>query len=251
MQGFETLLAAQPLNPNWLLGLKILIFVAASIVISIMRKVSENREKKNRTSTASKAPPVPPKKDNPFRNEIEAFLEEVGKRRSAGERAGRPTPDRGTNDVVLTKTLSQSKVDPPRKPVALRPVAVSERKPEPAKAVVVPTVSNARPGDEIAARKAPGSADLGKQIRTHLSQYLDPTRMEVQTQHNLGNAVQRTVRQHLGETVTMDTTSQAQGGKTPSESSEIFSMLRNASTVRNAIVINEILGPPKALRRRS
>jgi hypothetical protein len=254
MRGFDfvALLAARN-NADLILAAKILIFVAASLVLSIMRKVAESREKKIRSNTAAgKAPPAaPPKKDNPFRNEIEAFLEEVGKRRAAGERPGRPALDRGASEVVLTKTLPPPKIEPPRKPVTLRPVAATERtKPEPAKAVVLAPVSATRPGEEIAARKAPGSDDLGKQIRTHLTQYLDPSRMAAQTQSDLGNAVERTVRQHLGETITLGATEQDQPVQTPFDATAIVPLLRSAASVRTAMVINEILGPPKALRRR-
>jgi hypothetical protein len=253
MTGFDfvALLAAPNpnVNGNWVLGAKILIFVAASLVLSIMRKVAENREKKIRANTAAKTPATPPKKDNPFRNEIEAFLDEVGKRRSAGA-PGRPPGDRAAvNDVVLTKSIPIPKIEPPRKPVTLRPVATTERgKPESAKAAPAPSGPATRPGDEIAARKGPGSDDLGKHIRTHLSQYLDPSRMA--TQNDLGNAVERTVRQHLGGTVTAGSAEQDQAARAQSPGSLILPMLRNVSSVRTAIVINEILGPPKALRRR-
>ncbi len=250
MSGVDCLLAAQNGNWNWLVGAKILIFVVASLVLSIMRKVAENREKKTRTNTPGRIPPTPAKKDNPFRNEIEAFLEEVGKRRTVGGPGARPTGDRNVNDTVLGRTASSPKVEPPRKPVMLRPVATAERKPEPAKAVPVAPAAVTRPGDELAARKAPGSEDLGKQIRTHLSQYLDPSRMAAQTQSDLGNAVERTVRQHLGATVTVGTTAPEPAAQAPSAASAIVPLLRNPASVRNSIVINEILGPPKGLRRR-
>ncbi|HET6323052.1 MAG TPA: hypothetical protein VFG04_00015 [Planctomycetaceae bacterium] len=250
MSGVNSLLAAQNGNWNWILGAKVLIFVVASLVLSIMRKVAENREKKTRTNTAGKVPPAPAKKDNPFRNEIEAFLEEVGKRRTVGGPGGRPAGDRVANDALLAKTVAPPRIEPPRKPVMLRPVASTERKPEPAKAVAVAPAPATRPGDELASRKAPGSDDLGKQIRTHLSQYLDPSRMTTQAQSDLGNAVERNVRQHLGNTVTVGTADQEQAAQPPSPASAIVPLLRNVSSVRSAIVINEILGPPKGLRRR-
>jgi hypothetical protein len=245
------LLAAQNNPGNWLIGAKILIFVVATLFLSIVRKVAENREKKIRANTATKTPPAPPKKDNPFRNEIEAFLEEVGNRRSAGERPGRPPGERRPADVVLTKTLPSPKTEPTRKPVTLRPVAATERnKPEPTRTVIVPVGPPARPGDEMAARKAPGSNDLGKQIRTHLAQYLDSSRMATQTQSDLGDAVDRTVRQHLGSTITADAADPKRVATRTPEASALLPLLRNASSVRTAIVINEILGRPKGLSRR-
>jgi hypothetical protein len=248
MRGFDfaNLLAAN--KAGGFLLLKLLIFVGVTLLLSILRKVAESREKTIRANTVSKTPPTPPKKDNPFRNEIEAFLEEVGKRRAGGERPGRPSNDRGPSDVATTKTLPP-KIEPTRKPVTLRPATASERnKPEPIKTVLVPAGPPARPGDEIAARKAPGSEDLGKQIRSHVATYLDASRMAVQTQSDLGNGVERTVRQHLGETVNV--ANKEQSADTAMDGSQIVALLRNASSVRTAIVINEILGPPRGLRPR-
>ncbi|HXY36356.1 MAG TPA: hypothetical protein VEI07_19115 [Planctomycetaceae bacterium] len=249
MRGFDFVgvLAAPPGN---FLVLKLLIFVGVTLALSILRKVAESREKAARANTVVKTPSAPPKADNPFRNEIEAFLEEVGKRRAAGDRPGRPDSERGPKELALPKTLPPPKIEAPRKPVALRPVASNDRaKPEPIKTVVLPSGPPARPGAEMASRKAPGSEDLGKQIRTHLAQYLDASRMTVQTQSDLGNSVERTVRQHMGDTVTAGV-AQQDTAPASSEASLIAPLLRNPANVRSSIVINEILGPPRGLRRR-
>src|SRR5580698_7876375 len=138
MRGFDfaALLAAQ--NGNWLVT-RFLIFVGVTLLLTILRKVAENREKTIRANTASKTPAAPPpKKDNPFRNEIEAFLEEVGKRRATGERPGRPAGDRGTSEVVLAKTPPTPKIDVARKSVPVRPTVSERAKSEPVKTVLVP-----------------------------------------------------------------------------------------------------------------
>lgn len=251
--GWNSLLAAGP-NGNFVLVAKILIFVVATLLLSILRRVAEAREKAMRANNPQKTPPAPqvsaaPKKDNPFRNEIEAFLEEVGKRRAAGERLGRPVVDRGASEPGLPKAPQSQRLEPPRKPVVLRPVGTSERdRPEPPKTVVV-APGLARPGEEIAARKAPGSEDLGKQIRTHVAQYLDASRMTTQTQNVTGNSVDRAVRRHLGEPLAAGVAEPAQS-PSPNEGNAIVALLRNPRSVRNAVVVNEILGPPKGLRRR-
>jgi hypothetical protein len=255
----NSLLAAGPNGPagpngNFLLGVKILIFVAATLLLSILRRIAEAREKAIRANNPPKTPtspqaPATPKKDNPFRNEIEAFLEEVGKRRAAGERLGRPVVDRSTGEPGIPKTPPTPKLEPTRKPVVLRPVGTSDRnRPEPPKTVVI-APGLARPGEEIAARRAPGSENLGKQIRTHVAQYLDASRMTTQTQSDLGNSVDRAVRQHLGE---RNAGGVAELAQTPTSAGAnlIVPLLRNQRNVRTAIVINEILGPPKGLRRR-
>jgi hypothetical protein len=237
---------------NWFVFGKVLIFVVVTLLLSILRKVAENREKSTRSQTPARTPAPPPKKDNPFRNEIEAFLEEVGKRRTAGDRSGRPAGERGPGELAGSKPLPSVRSEPIRKAVVLRPMTASEReKPESNKTPAASPATLTRLGDDIAARKAPGSEDLGKQIRTHLASYLDASRMATQTQNDLGNAVERTVRQHLGETITVGAAEQKQSEESQSGASVIIPLLRNADSVRTAIVINEILGPPNGLRRRS
>jgi hypothetical protein len=245
-------LAAQ--NGNFVV-LKLLIFVGVTLLLTIFRKIAENREKAMRANLPPKPPAAQaqPKKENPFRNEIEAFLEEVGKRRAAGERLGRPAIDRGPGEIVLPKPVPPPRLEPVRKAVPLRPApgpASDRNKPEPGKAVVFAPPLPARPGAEIAARKAPVSGDLGKQIREHLSSYLDSSRMATQTQSDLGNAVERTVRQHLGQTVTMGLTEEPAAALPASEATDFGQLLRNPASARTAIVVNEILGRPKGLRRR-
>jgi hypothetical protein len=258
------LAAGQPINFMWV---RLAIFAAVMLLGSILKKVAENREKAARANiskpntntpnasgmpnTPNRTPPATAKKDNPFRNEIEAFLEEVGKRRAAGERPGRPPIERGPRDAGPTRTPPSQRSEPPRKAMVLRPLASGgdREKSEPPKPVVAPSGPSGRPGNDIAGRKAPGTEDLGKQMRTHLAQYLDSSRLATQTQNDLGNSVQRTVRQHLGDSMTAgDATPKAAA---QSEGNVIAALLRNPSQVRSAIVVNEILGPPKGLRRRS
>jgi hypothetical protein len=75
--------------------------------------------------------------------------------------------------------------------------------------------------------------------------------MAAQTQSDLGNAVERTVRQHLGQTITAGVTEALPAsGPSASEGKDIMPLLRNPSSARTAIVVNEILGRPKGLRRR-
>jgi hypothetical protein len=246
---FVGLLAAPNNNGNFVV-LKLLIFVGVTLLLTIFRKIAESREKAMRANQPKPpAAQAQPRKDNPFRNEIEAFLEEVGKRRAAGERLGRPVI--GPGEVVLPKPVAPARLESVRKAVPLRPAAGSASdKSEAGKAVAFAPSSLARPGEEMAARKSPASQDLGKQIRDHLATYLDSSRMASQTQSDLGNAVERTVRQHLGQTITAGVTESTPTAGGASEAWDIVPLLRNPSSARAAIVVNEILGRPKGLRRR-
>lgn len=101
----------------------------------------------------------------------------------------------------------------------------------------------------MASRKAPVSDDLGVQIRSHLAQYLESSRLSQQARADLGKAVEKAVREHLGSTVTANAAGRDRIGPVPSGSS-IGDVLRNPANVQTAILVNEILGPPKGLRRR-
>jgi hypothetical protein len=52
----------------------------------------------------------------------------------------------------------------------------------------------------------------------------------------------------LGESVNV--ADMEKSAPAPDAGSRVVSLLRNPSSVRTAIVVNEILGPPKGLRRR-
>jgi hypothetical protein len=100
----------------------------------------------------------------------------------------------------------------------------------------------------MALRKAPGSEDLGTQVRTHLNQYLDSSRMSQRVQADLGSGVERAVHQHLGKTETRG----LEENEAPAVAGvPILSLLRNPAGVRTAILVNEILERPKCLRRKT
>jgi hypothetical protein len=189
-----------------------------------------------------------PRRDNPHRNEIEQFLEEVGRRRSPGNPAQRGEP------VSPGAPPNRPMVRPPLPapvPIQRNPGQPGRARPEgpksppPAAAQTPPS----RPGSEMAMRKAPGTEDLGNQVRTHANQYLDSSRMSQRVQADLGSAVERTVREHLG---TPETSGPRDKEKvTLVAGVPILTLLRSPAGVRTAILVNEILERPKWLRRKS
>jgi hypothetical protein len=191
-----------------------------------------------------------PRPDNPHRNEIEQFLEEVGRRRPPANPQERSDLSRGApSSSAPPRPIAR----PPQAmpvPVQRIPPAASRMRPETAKAPAQPAIATPplRPGAEMALRKGPGSEDLGTQVRAHLSQYLDSTRMSQRVKADLGSAVERAVREHLGKTETRGTEEK----EAPALAGvPIMTLLRNPEGVRTAILVNEILERPKCLRRKT
>jgi hypothetical protein len=197
---------------------------------------------------ADRNPEAPPRRDNQFRNEIEVFLEEVGRRRSSSEPPQRAEVGRGAAAASLPTARPMTRPQP-AKPVPRPAGPANPTKAEPPKAV--PQVGPPRPGAEIASRKAPVSEDLGAQIRAHLGQYLESSRMSQQARTELGKAVELAVREHMGTTETRGAAGLDQVDARPQSGQPIAALLRNPAGVRTAILVNEILERPKCLRRKA
>ncbi|HUE12708.1 MAG TPA: hypothetical protein VMR25_00970 [Planctomycetaceae bacterium] len=252
---------------------------------TIIKKISDAREQAERAKAARTAKPpagrpssAPPqrdnefrgsdtarpaepatsaRRDNPFRNEIEAFLEEVGRRRTPSDaRQQRGEAERGA--ISTAPTLARPVVrqqTPQQIPPPMQRTASSAVRPksEVSKAVpqAAPQTAAPRPGAEIASRKAPVSDDLGAQIRSHLSHYLDSSQLSQRAKADLGNAVDRAVREHLGNTTTGGPQGQDSLNVAAQSGAPIAALLRDPAGVRTAILVNEILQRPKCLRRES
>jgi len=247
---------------------KLILFALLMLGGTIVKKISEARERAERSKRAAnppvirnppvKAPTVrpqagntqaaPPGRDNRFRNEIEVFLEEVGQRRSSSAPPQRGAAVRGAVAAGLPAArplMRPQPVQPAPRPAG----SASPTKAEPPKAA--PQAGPPRPGAEIASRKAPVSDDLGAQIRAHLGQYLESSRLSQQARTDLGKAVELAVREHLGTTVTRGAVGPDQVGTSAPSGQPIAALLRNPAGVRTAIMVNEILERPKCLRRKT
>jgi len=244
---------------------KLILFALLMLGGTIVKKISEARERAERSKTAANAPVVrnppvkttavrpqagktqaAPPRDNQFRNEIEVFLEEVGRRRSPTD-PQRGGAGRGA-DAAGPPTTRPMMRPQPANPAPRPTGSANPTKPEPPKAE--PQAGPPRPGAEIASRKAPVSDDLGAQIRAHLGQYLESSRLSQQVRTDLGKAVERAVRDHLGATVTGSVAAPDQVDAT-AQSVPLLALLRNPAGVRTAILVNEILERPKCLRRKT
>ena len=132
-------------------------------------------------------------------------------------------------------------------PYGALPSAAGPKSPKP-----VPQATASKPADAAGGRdwprKAPYRTIWGPRVRAHLNQYLESSRLSQKARAELGSAIDRAVRDHLGNTRTaiedQDSPSSAKTGP------PIASFLRNPGDVRTAILVNEILQRPKCLGRK-
>lgn len=207
------------------------------------------------SSTGASAP-----RDNPHRNEIEQFLEEVGRRRPSSyppasyQQRGDAARGSISAPPPLPRPPARQQSPPPMPAPAQRTSGSAGRvKQESQKTApsTAPQTTPPRPGAELAQRKAPVSGDLGAQVRAHLSQYLESSRLSQRAKAELGSAVERAVREHLGTTATRGTQDQESVAGAVELDAPIVTLLRNPAGVRTAILVNEILERPKCLRRKT
>ena len=178
--------------------------------------------------------PRPVPRDRKVQNEIEQFLREaMGQRPAAGQPpqaapAERPAPRRRP---VTPKRVPQTTPPAAKVPVAQRAEAPRQR-----------------PGEGISQRETLASRGLGGNVLSHVQEHM-AERMDDQVGRHLPHSVNQNVTDHLGSFSAQDRDTRV--GVRPSHplASGLLRELRRPESMRRAIVVREILAPPKALRR--
>lgn len=187
------------------------LFVGFSIVSSLMKTAKEKREREKalaRRRAGGVADGAQRKPKKSVQNEIESFLSDVGE--------GKATP-RANDDSRRRKEQEEAKR---RKQQAIRrrQQEASERK------------------RQQKQRKSPAASTASRS---------QPPREE----RKVHETVAQSVESHLGKRSTeMPRTTSIRSGARKGPSAEIFAMLQDSEGVRNAIIVNEILSRPRALR---
>lgn len=213
-------------------GVVAVLFAVISIGAAIVNAVGGKKEPPRRN-------PGRPK-DNKVRKEIEEFLE---------QQSGRKPQRREeilVEDVELVEERPSPRPQPPRqkkpqpqrqKPTAQKPPQKPASTPRP---VIAPTQVTKR-------GEAPlGSKDMGTGLREHVTATMGE-RIAAQAQRDLPHLtsqVSEKVREDLG-TFSVSGKEAAPSSKT----SPLIQMLRNPQSARHAVIIAEVLGRPKALRK--
>ncbi|MGE3313820.1 MAG: hypothetical protein AB7O26_01805 [Planctomycetaceae bacterium] len=171
--------------------------------------------------------PQQPMRGDKISNEIEVFLQEVTGRKPPQRPAERPVP----------RPASPPEQPAPRRVVAPRPAATAP--PAPERKVLQPVAAS--PATLLGDRPAPGSQDLGSSVRTHLNEYMDPTRLEKQVAADMRDTVAAAVQAHLGQFAGASLTGHRSEKKHVQQTHPIVALLRNPDGVRQAILIKEVL----------
>lgn len=212
-------------------GVIAILFAVISIGAAIVNAVGNKKEPPRRN-------PGRPK-DSSVRKEIEEFLEQQGGRK--------PRREEVVDDIEVieeprnrpgSKSVQKAKRAPvPQRSKPASPKPAPKATPRPA---VAPTEVTRPGGTPI------GSTDLGTGLRDHISSAMGE-RMASQAQRDLphlASRVDQQVREDLG-TFSVS----GKEATTAASNSPLIKMLRDPQTARNAVIIAEIMGRPKALRK--
>lgn len=225
------------IDPDVVIGL---LFGLISIGAAIVNAMSSKKEPPRKN-------PGGRPKDVKVREEIEAFLEQ-----QSGGRKAAPI-ELGPDDIELVEEAPRRRrspvVQPTRKPKsAQKPVIPTPRAatPKPApRASALPTQVTKRGESAI------GSSDLGGGLREHVKTAM-AERVAVQAQRDLphlASSVDQKVLEDLGAPDTKTFSVSGKSDAVRSGASPLVLMLQNPKTARQAVLMSEIMGRPKALRK--
>jgi len=189
----------------------------------------------------------PRARDSKVQNEIEQFLQEAMGNKQRGRQEEVPA-----DEIEVVEAAPPRRQAPRRKP---RPVVSGQRPVE--RSVIDPATSSperSRPGTGMATRLAP--AELGSGLSAHVQDHMRE-RVTQETSQHLPAAVSQTVGQHLGEFAAAARDTRTATAARPlfgavatlSDATGLIGELRKPAGVRKAIVLQEILARPRALRK--
>src|SRR5258708_5799082 len=215
------------------------VILAVITVIGWIASLVSNKNQKGPPVANRPRPPVRPRDDR-LQQEINIFLEETGGKRT------KPPPTRPVS-APARGTPAAARTPGAGTPAAKgRPPAAPARKP----------ARKPRPGQEIATRTAPVSDTLGTGVKQHLSQNMNE-RVSQEAQQRLAQRTEEKIELDLGAPVNAGASGRAMpaapatGGQPALQSARLAELLRNRTSVQQAIAVNLILSRPPGLARAS
>ena len=221
------------------------IFLIIAFIGWILNLVSgKNRPRRPAGAGRADDPPVRPlmPRDNRLQNEIDVFLREA-------QSKGR-NPDDEPVEVVEIEEVEELGESPRR--LTPRPQRQAELQRAEAQARAQSARGSHQPGANIANRKDPGSDNLGSGIRQRVLQPMQEGRVVSNAQHHIGHSVDQSVSEHLGQFSAdqrIINGAAKSKGDLPAVADSISNLFRDASGIRQAIILNEILTRPSSRRR--
>ena len=221
-----------------------IVFLVVAFLTWIMNLANKNKEKK-----PAQRPARPKPQGDQVKSELEAFLEEVTgqkqpeKPRPQQQRRPGPAPAEVRQEKRQPVPQQKAKPTPrPQRPRRRPKQAKPRQKPAPAPKPVERQSLREREAakDKIrAAEKA--ERKLGSGISEHVDAYIDD-----HVDSHLSHDINASVRAHLGSRQQVMANKKAQASEM---NQQIVASLRNPAEIKRAIIVNEILAKPRALRR--
>ena len=214
-----------------------LLFAAVSIGVAIVNSINGKKEPPRKNGGGRP-------KDQRVRQEIDEFLQQQG-----GGRKARPVEVQ-LDEIELVEEPPRRRPSPVVKPTKTprkQQQAASPPRPKTPQPVTPATRPSALP-TQVTRRgeTAVGSSDFGGGLREHVQTAM-AERVAAQAQRDiphLSTQVNEMVRSDLGVFSVSGKTDAVRSG-----SSSLIQMLQNPKTARQAVLMSEIMGRPRALRK--
>lgn len=216
----------QPLLADGFSGFACVAVIVMMFVGWILNTINAS---KRQTPAARRRPRPARSGDDRLQSEIDSFLQEVG----GGKR--RPQPSHAARDEDVELEIVDERESPRRRP-RRRPQSRPAKPERPAAADV------STPLSERHLESAVSLQHLGGELQEHVDHYMQDHSSEAAPRSELGS----------DWTKLSDANAGGQAGAQPEGatlSGGIADLLRNPVTVQQAILVNEILSPPKSRRR--
>jgi hypothetical protein len=220
------------------------LFAVAFLLISFVGWIMNLISAQNPPPQPNRQPQRPRQRDRKVQTEIETFLQEAMGRRAPPQKKESP------QGIEIIDSPPARRPPPPvptgggRMPAS--PPAVRESQ-------APPTPPLVRPGPGMTGRESVVSADLGSNLRSHLHDHMGP-RIGEQVDVHLPHAVAASITSHLGAFRADGKTTPPVApllirASAPGGEVALAAELRTPAGMRKAIVLQEILSKPRALRR--
>ncbi|QDT32282.1 hypothetical protein [Thalassoglobus polymorphus] len=216
----------------------------------IVNLVSQNQPPKNQRGPQQRRPTP---RQSGVQNEIDQFLKQS---RREGGRVSRPSRPSGTEEVEVISPPPSRRPPPPRRRRTRDEILAEQAGQQPPR-------SNPLPAKPKPTRKRPDSSQRSsiESSKSRSKQSQQASAAAAQAPQKVSQSIDEHVKSHVPHlphvTATSSPTVIGQIGgvtkvsKRKSNKNSFAALLNSRAGIRNAVVLNEILSPPKALRNNS
>ena len=234
-------------------GIGVVLFLIVSFVSWILNMKNQGNKPDNKNRNRPGQPRAAgAKRPDALKNELEMFLEEVSGKKP---RAPKENPQRPLQAKQPRRRVEQQRPAGPRP----NPAEVQQQRPRLKKRPKQQRPKKQRPKppqQPVQEKPRAKRGELGSKLRDHVDDYMGDNRVEQHVEEHLADGVSgrqdkrigKSVQAHLGASLGASSV-QVEIDPPSATTAGLVAMLRNPNSVRNAIMVNEILQRPKSLRK--